>query len=437
MLSQVSQHQLAVYHNFAGAVRSATQLSRQRAKGDESVGASTCARFAHATAGRITGYNRAMKPLMSGITRYIFRQLALATVLVSIALALIVWLTQSLQFLQFIVSKGLSVTAWLKLTVLLLPSFLLTILPAALFFVVLFTYNKLTADRELVVAQAAGISQARLAAPVLVCASLATFVGFALSLWIVPMSVSAFKDVQWLLRSDASQILLREGSFNELTQGLTVYIRARGRDGQLSDIMVHDARPKDGTMTLLAAQGIVTNDNDRGMRIVLSNGSRQELKRGTTQLSVSYFDSYAFSFADLGKGPTARDDTRDRSTWDLMNAQPGDKVTPGNAARMRAEGHERLVGPVNVFSYAFLALAFLLTGPFDKRGQTRRLVLAIGTAIVFQAAALGALSVAGNNSLFIPLMYVVTLLPIGVGLYMIGAPDRRLRRFMVPKPVDA
>ena len=93
-----------------------------------------------------------MKPLMSEITRYIFRQLAIGTVLVSIALAFIVWLTQSLQFLQFIVSKGLSVTAWLKLTLLLLPSFLLTILPAALFFVVLFTYNKLTSDRELVVA---------------------------------------------------------------------------------------------------------------------------------------------------------------------------------------------------------------------------------------------------------------------------------------------
>ena len=379
-----------------------------------------------------------MKPLMSEITRYIFRQLAIGTVLVSIALAFIVWLTQSLQFLQFIVSKGLSVTAWLKLTLLLLPSFLLTTLPAALFFVVLFIYNKLTSDRELVVAQAAGLSRVSLAKPVLMCASLAMVAAFALSLYIVPVSVKAFKDVQWLLRSDASQILLREGSFNELTQGLTVYIRARDRNGQLSDILVHDTRPKDSTTTLIAERGLVTNDNDQGMRIILGNGSRQELKRGTTNLSVSYFDSYAFSFADLEKGAGARDDSRDRSTWDLITARPGDKISARIAARMRAEGHERLVGPLNVFSYAFLALAFLLTGPFDKRGQTQRLVLSIGAAIAFQAAALGAMSLAGNDSVFIPLMYVVTLLPVGVGLYMIGAPDRRLRRrFMVPKPADA
>src|SRR3954469_17697474 len=100
-----------------------------------------------------------MTLLMSEISRYIFRQLALGTILVSVALAFIVWLTQSLQFLQFIVSKGLSISAWLKLTVLLIPSFLLTILPAALFFVILFIYNKLTIDRELVVAQAAGMSR--------------------------------------------------------------------------------------------------------------------------------------------------------------------------------------------------------------------------------------------------------------------------------------
>ena len=104
---------------------------------------------------------------MSGITRYIFRQLAIGTVLVSLALASIVWLTQSLQFLQFVINKGLAIGAWLKLTMLLLPWFISVILPAALFLVIVFVYNKLTMDRELVVAQAAGISRFGLARPAL------------------------------------------------------------------------------------------------------------------------------------------------------------------------------------------------------------------------------------------------------------------------------
>ena len=83
---------------------------------------------------------------MSGITRYILRQIAAGTVLVSLALAGVVWLTQSLQFLQFIINKGLAIAAWLKLTMLLLPWFLSVILPAALFLVTIFVYNKLIVD---------------------------------------------------------------------------------------------------------------------------------------------------------------------------------------------------------------------------------------------------------------------------------------------------
>src|SRR3954463_2364778 len=114
---------------------------------------------------------------MSGITRYIFRQLGWGTVMVGLVLTLIVWLTQSLQFLQFIINKGLALGDWLKLTTLLLPSFIVVILPSALFFVVVFVYNKLIADRELVVVQAAGMSRMGVAAPALMAAGAAVAAG--------------------------------------------------------------------------------------------------------------------------------------------------------------------------------------------------------------------------------------------------------------------
>src|SRR5882672_3627861 len=117
---------------------------------------------------------------MTEITRYIFRQLSIGTVLVSAALSCIVWLTQSLRFLQFVVNKGLALSAWIKLTLLLLPSFLAVVIPPALFFVVLFIYNKLILDRELVVAQAAGVSRVSLAKPALWAAAAAMAVCLSL-----------------------------------------------------------------------------------------------------------------------------------------------------------------------------------------------------------------------------------------------------------------
>ena len=371
---------------------------------------------------------------MSGITRYILRQLAIGTALVSVALAFVVWLTQSLQFLQFIINKGLAISAWLKLTMLLIPWFLSVILPAALFFVTLFIYNKLIADRELVVAQAAGISRLGLSYPALLIAGAAAVVGYVLTLVIVPASFESFRELQWTIRNDASQILLREGAFNQITKDLTVYVRGRGQNGELLGVLIHDTRAPDNSMTIMAERGAVARD-ENGSRVFLFNGSRQSLAPGTGSLSVLYFDTYALDFGGLQSAQEDRyASNRERTTWDLLTATESATVPARIARRMRAEGHQRLVTPLNAVGFTCMALAFLLTGGFSRHGQTGRIVGSIATVVLLQAGALGATNLAGKDPIFTPLMYAVTLLPIGAGLYIILMPSWRHpnRRSLAP-----
>ena len=80
---------------------------------------------------------------MTEIDRYIAKQLATGVAFVATGLVAVMWLTQSLRFVEMIVNKGLSLGAFLVLTLLLMPSFLVVILPISLFAVVLFTYNTL------------------------------------------------------------------------------------------------------------------------------------------------------------------------------------------------------------------------------------------------------------------------------------------------------
>ena len=361
---------------------------------------------------------------MSGITRYIFRQLAMGTILVSIALAFVVWLTQSLQFLQFIINKGLAVGAWLQLTMLLLPWFLSVILPAALFLVTLFVYNRLTMDRELVVAQAAGVSRLGLAHPALLSAGAAVAVGYLLTLVIVPNSFQSFRTLQYTIRNDVSQIMLRDGAFNQLTKDLTVYVRARAKNGDLLGVLIHDTRSPETTLTIMAERGAMGR-TDTGSRVLLFNGSRQSLAPRTGNLSMLYFDAYALDFGGLqGSSDGRYENNRERGTWDLLTATPDADTSAPVAVRMRAEGHQRLVEPLNALGFSCVALTFLLTG-FNKRGQTLRIIMAIGIVVLLQAAALGAANLAGKDVLFTPLMYVVALLPIAVGMYIIMKPGWR------------
>lgn len=367
---------------------------------------------------------------MSRLTWYIFRQLITGTALVSLALAFLIWLTQSLQFLQFIVNKGLALGAWLKLTVLLLPWFLSVILPSALFFVVLFVYGKLNMDRELVVAQAAGMSRLRLAVPALLCAATAVILGHLFTLVVVPQSIRSFKELQWAIRSDASQVLLRDGTFNHFGDGLTVYVRGRDANGELRGVMVHDTRDPTRTITLMAERGAVEG-SQRTTGVTLINGSRQELRKGTSELSVLYFDSYAFDFGAIGSGEDDRyADIRERPTSELFSLTEADGLTRANVVRMRAEGHQRIVGPIATVGFTLAALAFLLTGAFERGGQAKRTFGAVAAVVVLQAAALGTTSLASGDLLFIPAMYAVALLPVPVALYILMGP--RVRSSSLP-----
>ncbi|MBR9973283.1 LPS export ABC transporter permease LptF [Magnetospirillum sulfuroxidans] len=366
---------------------------------------------------------------MKGITRYFLRQLAVGMLFVSVALTCVLWLTQSLRLIEMIVTQGISVGTFLRLTGMLMPTFLVVIIPIALFAVILFTYNKLNSDRELVVLRAAGLSNWTLAKPALILAAAATLVGYALSLWIIPLTVQSFRELQWSIRNDISNVLLQEGTFNKFGNGLTIYVRARNAEGELLGILVHDKRTPSKPVTLMAERGaLVFTEN--GPRILMVNGNRQQLPEGTGQLSVLNFDSYTvdLSTANGGGGDRFRD-ARERSLGELINASE-EEMGSTDFRRAKVELHQRLTSPVYSLGYALIALATLLSASFDRRGQTVTILTAIALMVGVQAAALGLANLASAKPIFLPFLYVLAILPLIAGPWVLIHPPRHnpLRR---------
>ena len=71
--------------------------------------------------------------------------------------------------------------------------------------------------------------------------------------------------------------------------------------------------------------------------------------------------------------------------------------------------------PLSAFSFAVIPLVCLLPGEFNRRGQLKRVLLAIGGALAFQAADLAVKNLAGRYRLAIALSYVIDLLPFVFG----------------------
>jgi len=77
---------------------------------------------------------------------YIFRQVLLALVVATGGLTALIWLTQSLRFVDLVVNRGLSFFVFIHLTALLIPSFVAVILPITTFVVVQFVYQRLAGE---------------------------------------------------------------------------------------------------------------------------------------------------------------------------------------------------------------------------------------------------------------------------------------------------
>src|SRR5689334_2451290 len=134
---------------------------------------------------------------MAGLDRYILRQCLSVMLFVTGALSAAVWFAQSLRLVDLIVNRGLSIELFLYLAVLILPRFLNIVLPIGAFIAVLFVFNRLSTESELVVMRSAGLSHVALAKPVMMLAGAAFLILMSLSVYFLPASNRAFKDLQF------------------------------------------------------------------------------------------------------------------------------------------------------------------------------------------------------------------------------------------------
>lgn len=352
-------------------------------------------------------------------SRYIARTLAHSTLLTALSLTSIVWLTQALRLLDFIVNQGVTIDIFLLLTLLVLPSLLLLVLPIALFCAALFVYNKLRQDSELIVLEAAGISLIRLARPALFVAAWTALIGYVIAFYLMPVCYTKFRDMQNYLRNNYVSVLLQEGVFSTPVEGLTVFIRERDSDGTLHGILVHDNRTRTSSVTMMAEEGRLTQ-TEEGQRFLLTNGNRQEMKDG--RLSLLNFESYAFDLSFYTSSMNARiPDAREMFLPELLKREG---LTPEDIARRSSELHQRIIWPAFSFSMMLIGLAALLAGEFNRRSSNRRIVAAVLLVTASGFAGVALRNLTGISTIYAALAYLNLVIPAVLALYILVARGR-------------
>ena len=359
------------------------------------------------------------------IDRYVLRQLTVALLASTGGLVALIWLTQSLRFVELVVNRGLSLRVFLELTGLLIPNFVAVILPITTFIVVQFVYQRLAGDRELTVMRAAGLSPLALARPALALAALTMAACFMLNLYVVPASLASFRQFQFEIRNRVAAFLLQEGVFTQISDDLTVYVRARDPDGTLRGILVEDDRNKNSHATILARRGQLVS-NGGAPRVLLLDGSRQELDRQTGRLNVLTFARNTIELNQDNKGGEQRfRDPTEMSIDELLNP-PAGLVAERDRPKLQIEAQRRLSGPFTVVSFALVALVSVLMGGFRRHGNVLRPLAAVGVVVTLLALSLAIANLAQRDPVLMPLIWVEAIAPGLVCAWLLIGPQLRL-----------
>ena len=127
------------------------------------------------------------------IFKYLFFDILKPFFIISLVLTGIVWLSRSLNYIELIINKGLSLPVYFWFVSLIAPKILAILLPLISFASICYSYNKLRSDSEIIAMESAGISKTILMFPAFFFGLCVAFLVFIIETQISPKTIKNLK----------------------------------------------------------------------------------------------------------------------------------------------------------------------------------------------------------------------------------------------------
>lgn len=356
---------------------------------------------------------------MKVIERYIFRR-ALMLFCAALAWTLaIVWTTQILARINLVTDSGQSAMSFFEIAALILPSVLPVVMPFAAVIAIAQTLTVMNNDSELVVISASGGSKMTIIRPVMLLAVLASVVSFAIDNGVDPYARQRGRELVAAARADLLSLVIQEGTFRKIEDGLFIQIGERMADGQLGGIFVADSRTEGTDLVYYAKYGTVVEQGD-GTVLVMQDGVIHRKLPGN-DISIIRFLSYSFdlSLFNAASG-TPKLHPKDHTLGYLFNPDPNDPTFKRSPQNFRAELHRRFTEWVYPIVFALIALAVIGNARSHREGRINPLVTAVLIALVARWCGYFAANQVQVTAWAWPIVYLVPLAFSAISVWFIA-----------------
>ena len=321
------------------------------------------------------------------LNRYILGEILPGFLVNILVFSSIMLMARVMELANLVISKGVGLGLVLEILTLTMPKVLSMTIPMATLLAVLTGFLRLSADSELTVLRASGVSLYQMSPPVLVFGLLVSLLTGLFSLSLAPEANWRFKAQLLDLAKARADLALQEQTFVRNFPGLVLYISqlAPGTD-RMDKVFIHDGRAEDESSIIVAQRGRLGLDRETGILLFhLEDGVIDRTYTDRRSTDSVFFDTYELKVSPGADVDQEKDGGFYRGRQELPTGRLLEVAAASERESIRTtynlEWHRRWALPFTSFIMALIGLP--LGASFRVRGRNFALLMGIGVFIVY------------------------------------------------------
>lgn len=367
------------------------------------------------------------------INRYILKEISYPFFLIIFVLTFVLLMGRILQLMDLMINRGISFIDISKLFLLLTPSFLILTIPISLLISILIGLGRLSGDNEITIFKASGISLYKLIAPV----AFASFIAFILtavtSIFLVPQSKYATKNLLFSIAKNKASVGIREKVFNDDFKGILLYAENIPPHGNYMDgVLISDGRTSKDPSTIIAERAyLVSNPHTMTVTLRLENGSTHIVDKNLKNYRKIDFSVYdinldlASSLAEEKKVETKK--SSEMTIWEIANNLKNTGLEEKFIRELYVEFNKAIATPMACIVFGIIGIPLSIRS--HRSPKARGFTVGLILVLIYYIIRLGgeALAETGRLSPFIG-AWAPNIIFCAVGIYLLimAAKDRPL-----------
>ncbi len=247
------------------------------------------------------------------IFRNIFKDITYFFIITSLSLTLIVWVIQSVNYLDFVSEDGHGMKVYFMYSLLSLPKIFNRLILFVFFISVFFTISKYEENNEILIFWSYGIKKGEFINKIIKFSFLFLILNITFSALIVPKTQDMAKSYIRNSNVDYFPSLIKTQHFNDAANNLTIFVEKKDDQGFIKNIFIKENLDGSKSKIITAKKGILVKKNNsfylilyNGRLINVDSNNTNIIKFEKSEFNLSRYDSKSTVFPKIQETDSAK-----------------------------------------------------------------------------------------------------------------------------------